>query len=315
MSYMKIPSLYKDDTILSFKCGFAMEKVHGTSAHIRYRKTPVIANVEVERDGEKSFDILPGSQDTIDFFSGGASSLQFISLFDREALFARFRELAGERPATDITVYGEAYGGKMQGMKDTYGPDLRFIAFEVKIDDKWLSPPRAFGLVTSLGLEFVPFEAIPFTDEAINAERDRPSVVAARRGMGFDKMREGIVLRPPFEVQLNNGCRVIAKHKRPEFCETKSKREANPDQAAVLTGADEIANEWVTHMRASHVLDQLVSQGHPIAIESTGKFIDLMVEDVLTEAKDEIVASRWARRAIGARAAQLFKELLKERRF
>lgn len=312
MSYMKIPNLYKADAILAFKHGFAMEKVHGTSAHLRYKKSPAVMK---DIGGTTvPFEDTP-AMDSIDFFSGGASHLQFITLFDRDALFAKFRELTAGDAESDLTIYGEAYGGKMQGMKDTYGPDLKFIAFEVKRGDKWLSPPAAFGVVTSLGLEFVPFEPILFTQEAIDAERDRPSIVAMRRGMGGDKHREGVVLRPPFEVLLNNGSRLIAKHKRPEYCETASKREADPDKAIVLEKADAIAAEWVTKMRLMHILDQLAILGLPVSIQSTGKVIDLMVDDVIAEAKDEIVASKEARKAIGTAAARLFKEFLHERGF
>ena len=36
MGYMRIDNLYKNQAVLSFKEVYALEKVHGTSAHIHY---------------------------------------------------------------------------------------------------------------------------------------------------------------------------------------------------------------------------------------------------------------------------------------
>jgi len=274
MSYMKIPNLYQDQDILAFRDCFAMEKVHGTSAHIGWR------------DG------------TLSFFSGGAKHAEFLRLFDADALGALFVEVGV--PA--VTVYGEAYGGKMMKMRDTYGPDLRFIVFEVRVGDSWLAVPQMDQLAQSLGFEVVPWVRIPATLEAINAERDAPSGLALRRGCG-EKPREGVVLRPPFEAVRNSGKRVIAKHKREEFRETTTPRPVSPDELAVLSDANAIAEEWVTEMRLTHVLDGFVGE---VGVEQTGDVIRAMVEDVIAEAGEEIVASKAARKAIGRRAAQLF---------
>ena len=80
------------------------------------------------------------------------------------------------------TVFGEGYGGKEQGMRDTYGPDLKFIAFDVKIGNRWLSVTDAEDVVKKLGLEFVFYKKVStyFTEEngvrkyvELDAERDR----------------------------------------------------------------------------------------------------------------------------------------------
>jgi hypothetical protein len=52
-------------------------------------------------------------------------------------------------------------------MRKTYGDKLRFVAFEVKIGDKWLNVPSAESIVTSFGLDFVPYEKIPTTIESL----------------------------------------------------------------------------------------------------------------------------------------------------
>ena len=210
-----------------------------------------------------------------------------------------------------VTVYGEAYGGSLHHMSDTYGKDLRFIAYDVfvgdDVDGVWLNVPNAEDVVTKLGYEFVPYEKIPATIEAIDAQRDANSVVAVRRGVGPGKKREGIVLRPLIELRKNNGERIIAKHKGDDFKETKTPREVSPEQLKVLADADAIADEWVTEMRMGHVLSKLPEA---TGLTQTGMVIKAMTEDVLREAAAEIVDSKEARKAIGKRAAQLYRKRL-----
>ena len=131
-----------------------MEKIHGTSAHVRYHSGVTDA---------------AGTVDKLHFFSGGAKHDQFVALFNQEELLNRFHENAKEHPETkSLTIFGEAYGGKMQGMKDTYGPDLKFIAFEVCVNDEWMGVQQAEKIALGLGFEFVHFEIIDTTEEAIN---------------------------------------------------------------------------------------------------------------------------------------------------
>ena len=65
-------------------------------------------------------------------------------------------------------------------------------------------------------------------------------------------------------------------------------------------------------MRLEHVIDTLISsrENKDVVIQDTKNIIDLMVEDVTREAAGEIVDNQPARKAIGARAAQLFKAKL-----
>jgi len=307
MSYMHIDNLYKAQDVLLFKEVYAMEKIHGTSAHVTIKPGPV--------------SLVDGHADpAISFFSGGSKHENFIKLFNAQAMLDKYVEIYG--PAgPELTIFGEAYGGKLQGMKETYGPDLKFIAFEVKFNDKWQTVLSAELIAGYFGCEFVHWVFIPTDLSAIDDARDAESVQAVRNGMGHGKMREGIVLRPFIELTKNNGARIIAKHKRPEFCETRTKREVKPEKAVAEANAKKIAEEWVTHNRMEHVVDALVSGGKfpkteegnfEIGIESTGFVIKAVVDDVVREAGEEIMDSKEARKAIGARAAQMFKTALAE---
>lgn len=288
MGYMHIENLYRPDAqrILAFREVYALEKVHGTSAHVAW--------------------LL----DRLSFFSGGESHTRFVALFDEAALAAKFREVGHAA----VTVYGEAYGGKQQGMSATYGKELHFIAFDVKVGESWLAVPDAVQVCEVLGIEFVPYTRVSTDMDSLNFERDRDSIVAIRRGVGEGKKREGVVLRPPFEVRTNNGDRVMAKHKRADFEERAHPPKVDdPGKLQVLADAQAIADEWVTPMRLTHVLDKVFPAGAPPDIRQTGAVIKAMVADVYREGAGEVVESPAATATIGKRTAALFKARLSEK--
>ena len=98
---------------------------------------------------------------------------------------------------------------------------------------------------------------------------------------------------------------VIAKHKGAAFEERATPQKVvDPARLVVLSAADAIADEWVTPMRLTHVLDKL---GNPTTVQTTPKVIEAMVEDILREAVGEIIESKEARRAIGKKASELFR--------
>jgi len=278
MGYRKIQNLYKDIRILDFKECYALEKIHGTSAHIAYR------------------------DDSLHFFSGGEKHDRFVEIFDQEALLAKFRELG----CPDVVVYGESCGGKMQKMSDTYGKDIRFVPFEVKIGDAWLNVPSAHDVCKKLELGFVDYELGEATLEWINEQRDKPSSLALQLGLG-EKMREGVVLRPVQEYRDYRGNRIITKHKRDEFKETKTKREVDPEKLKVLAKAEAVADEWVVPMRLSHVLDKMPEKGE---MKHTGLVIKAMVADVKAESAGEVVWSKDVEKAIGKATARLYKKTI-----
>lgn len=282
MGYMKIPNLYRDVRILEFKSIWALEKIHGTSAHIRWK------------DG------------TLGFFSGGEKYERFVELFDHDLLAQRFSETDQQ----NIVIYGEAYGAKLQRMVETYGSDLKFVAFDVKIGTNWLAVPQAAAFVGEIGLEFVHYKIISSDLGAVDAARDADSVQAVRNGMGGGHKREGVVLRSLFEVKLNNGERLIAKHKRDDFRETKTRRQVGV-KVQVLTEAREIADEWVTETRLSHVLDKIPEA---VGMEHTPLVLNAMVADVLIEGDGEFKVTKAVRKELGHAVVVLWKRRVKEMR-
>lgn len=278
MSYLHINNLYKDQDILMFKECYALEKIHGRSAHVKYV-----------------------AEQPLEFFAGGISQVNYEKLFDHEQLMASFQGLEG----TNCTVYGEVYGGSTQKMSDVYGTQIRFVAFDVFINDVWLSVPQAEDVCRQLNIEFIPYERVSTDIEALNAQRDKPSVQAARIGMGTDKETEGVVLRPLIELTKNNGQRIICKHKKEKWRETATVREVDAGQLAVLENAGQIALEWVTPIRMEHVLDKI--PGH--SIKQMQVIIRAMLEDVQRESEGEVVWSPEVEKAITKTTVILYKQV------
>lgn len=276
MGYLHIDNLYKNQAILLFREAYALEKIHGTSAHVRWKES------------------------TVGFFSGGEKHERFVALFEAAALTAKFQQIGHD----EVVVFGEAYGGSQQGQAWRYGTALRFVAFDIKVGESWLSVPQAADVAFKLGLDFVAYRRVSTDLAVLDAERDAPSDQARRNGVEGDKPREGVVLRPIVELRLNNGERIIAKHKRDEERETKTPRAVSPDKLMVLENARAIAEEWVTDTRLAHVLDKLKVV---MDFQSTGAVIAAMTEDVLREGAGEIVDSKEARKCIGTRTAKMFK--------
>ncbi len=281
MGYMHIDNLYKSQDILLFKECYALEKVHGTSAFIKWEQGK-----------------------PINFHAGCVSHDKFIQLFDEAKLTALFESMGHEH----VKVHGEAYGGKVQGMSSTYGPHVNFIVFDIRVGHFWLSVLDMEKVAQTLGFEVVPYRRIPTTIEALDQARDEPSEVAFRRGCGSDKKREGVVLRPLIELTKNNGRRIIVKHRIYEYSERKTPQNVTPEALAILNDAADIANEWVTPMRLTHVLDKFPGAN----IEQAGDIVHAMIEDVYREASGEIVPSKAAAKAIGKKTMELFKLRLKE---
>lgn len=284
MGYLHIANLYRPEAqgVLLFKEVYALEKIHGTSAHVSWK------------DGKASF------------HSGGERHEAFVALFDVDALAAAFEAMGHP----EVIVFGEAYGGKQQAQSWRYGKRLMFVAFDVKVGDRWLDVLNAQQVSERLGFSFVHFARVSTDITRLDAERDAPSEQARRNGVEGDQPREGVVLRPLREFRDGAGDRIIAKHKRVEERETKTPRDASVDPAKlkVLEDAQAVADEWVTPTRLEHVLDKLGDVG----VQDTPCVIAAMVDDVMREGSGEVVDSKDVRKAIGSATARLFKQRLQD---
>jgi hypothetical protein len=290
MSYRHIPNLYKDQSILLFRECYATEKIHGSTTRIEYR-----AAVTVMQAGTISaHDTLTIHSNSHHFKSNPSGSL------NEDLLRARLRG----QGIPSVTIVGEVYGGAEQGMSRRYGEVLRFVAFDVAFGSVWLTVLQAHRFATSLYLDFVPYNRVPTTLAALNAERDAPSNQSALNGMSLPQLREGVVLRPLVELTDMRGERIAAKYKPDLERETKTPRKVLDEATLrVLSDAVEIAEEWVTPRRLHHVMQKL----GPVFLKDSGRVITAMVEDVRREGEGEFVESPEAISAIGRDTERLLR--------
>lgn len=285
MGYLHINNLYKSTDVL--KTGdevYALEKIHGTSANVMLK------------NGK------------IHYHHGGGNPVIFKTLFDEQKLLEVLSSLNKE----SVTIFGEYYGGKQQGMRATYGDLDRFVAFDVKFgDEEWLDVPSANKIANDCGIEFVYWSRVPSTVESVDRERDKESTQAIRNGVGSGKITEGVVLRPLVESRNRFGERIIAKHKRPEFSErNKEPKVVDAAKLQVEKDAEVFADDWVTSMRLQHVFQQFPNE--TLCEKDTKRVIDAMLEDVKRESEGEVDWGKEVERHVSRKTALLFKKSLNQ---
>ena len=113
---------------------------------------------------------------------------------------------------TDIVLYGEGYGAKIQKGGGNYKPDgVDFVLFDVRIGPWWLKREDVEDVSTKLGINVVPIVGRGTLAEAEGYVRGAP------KSTWGDFTAEGIVCRPAVELQDRAGRRVITKMKVRDF--------------------------------------------------------------------------------------------------
>lgn len=114
--------------------------------------------------------------------------------------------------ATEVCLYGEGYGKKIQKGGENYIADgVDFVLFDVKIGEWYLQREDVEDIAKHFGLKVVPIIGEGTLAEAIEKVR-----------VGFNSqwgnfMAEGIVARPKTELKTRSGERIITKIKHRDF--------------------------------------------------------------------------------------------------
>lgn len=113
---------------------------------------------------------------------------------------------------TEVTLYGEGYGKKIQKVGALYRDDVSFILFDVLIGDVWLRRDSVEDIATAFGIDIVPICGEGTIEEAIAFIKTSP------KSMLSDKApMEGVVVRPACELCDRLGRRVVVKIKVHDF--------------------------------------------------------------------------------------------------
>lgn len=167
------------------------EKVDGTNIRVKFN------GVEIAFAGKSDNASIPARL-------VNALNDQFLPLMDA------FQSKFGIAPGTEVCLYGEGYGAKIQ-KGGNYRPDQGFVLFDVNINGWWLNRDDVEDVAKSLGIDIVPVIGTGTLDRMVNIVRD-----------GFNStwgnfQAEGIVARPKTELRTRRGDRIITKLKCKDF--------------------------------------------------------------------------------------------------
>ena len=112
---------------------------------------------------------------------------------------------------TEVCLYGEGYGAKIQKGGGNYRTDQDFVLFDIKIGHWWLKREDVEDIANKLNLDIVPIIGSGSLEEMVEYVKT-----------GFNSKwgnfkAEGIVARPKNELLARNGRRIITKLKHKDF--------------------------------------------------------------------------------------------------
>lgn len=119
-----------------------------------------------------------------------------------------FEQKFGE---TEVILFGEGYGTKIQACGNDYRSDVGFILFDVLIGGNYQSRESVEDIAKAFALEIVPIVLRGTIQEAVDFIKTNPNST-----IGTAKM-EGVVGRPKLELQDRCGHRLIVKIKYKDF--------------------------------------------------------------------------------------------------
>ncbi len=114
-------------------------------------------------------------------------------------------------PDSEVVLYGEGYGAKIQKGGGNYIPNgVGFILFDILINDWWLKREEIEDIAMKLGIPVVPIVGRGTLNEATNMARGYMSTFG-------NFQAEGLVVKPKYELSLRNRRRLIGKIKARDF--------------------------------------------------------------------------------------------------
>lgn len=130
-------------------------------------------------------------------------------LFGGETNAQMFEQKFGE---TEVTLYGEGYGAKIQKGGGLYKSDgVDFILFDVHVGSVWLHRYDVEDIAKAFGIDVVPIILRGDIDDAVDFVKSKPMSTIGTAPM------EGLVGRPMEELRDRRGNRVIVKLKVRDF--------------------------------------------------------------------------------------------------
>ena len=135
---------------------------------------------------------------------------KLIEMFGGETNEELFEQKFGE---TQVVLFGEGYGAKIQKGGGNYRSDVSFILFDVYLPEQnlWLKRDALEDIAKTFGIDIVPIVLTGTLQEAVNFVKQKP-----KSTIGVADM-EGFVCKPTVDMLDRMGRRVIVKVKVRDF--------------------------------------------------------------------------------------------------
>lgn len=190
-----MPGVYRDETVESLKdikWQFT-EKIDGTNIGIHWDGHKVHIQGRTERAQIPTF-----LMDRLNELFGGDENEQL------------FEQTFGE---TEVVLFGEGYGAKIQKGGSYIPNGVDFILFDVYITngDLYLRRDDVEDIAKTFGIDVVPIVLEGTLDDAVEFVKGHPKSTIGTADM------EGVVGRPKVEVKDRRGKRIIVKIKYNDF--------------------------------------------------------------------------------------------------
>lgn len=187
----------------------------------------------------------------------------------------------GSPDVTQITIYGEIFGGAynhpdVERVKDAikvqkgvmYSPDNHFLAFGLRINDKYQSKSEMYNLFTRFEIPFLPILMIGPLEDCLKYSNLFQTRVPEMYGLPEieDNVCEGVVIEPyEHAIILPTGSRLVLKNKNERFKEKEKNKDRKPKAPVVyseeVTKVMEAFSTLITENRLRNVLSKLGEVG------------------------------------------------------
>lgn len=241
-----------------------------------------------------------------------------------------------------IRVYGELFGGKLEGhealipenvvnvQKEVqYSPNNEFMAFELVLNDMPQSFATVMDVLPNTGIKVVPVIGLAQDIySALELPNDDNSIVPSVLGYEGpeENTKEGNVIVPWKSVlYFGNGKRVAIKNKNEKFSEkdTTKKVQKPVDLSEEATATLSLMVTYLTENRLSNVLSKEVADN--LTGKDFGRIMGLLIQDAYEDfesdnghkPKDLVVEEEWkvVSKRFSQEASNITREYFKEHIF
>lgn len=135
---------------------------------------------------------------------------RLMKLFGGDTNEEMFEQKFGEN---EVELFGEGYGGKIQGCGSQYRDDSDFILFDVMINGNYQPRESIEDIARYFGIDVVPIVLEGTLKDGVDYVLNNRKSIVAKNGAEM----EGLVGRPKLELKDRTGNRIIVKIKYKDF--------------------------------------------------------------------------------------------------